>query len=46
VEASLVDTSLVKMTLAQQEASPFANWQDVDMDAGRKQVMVALVDTW
>jgi hypothetical protein len=34
------------MTLAQQEASPFANWQDVDMDGERKEVMVALAGTW
>jgi hypothetical protein len=31
-----VDTGLVKMTLAQQQASPIANWNDVDMDVGRK----------
>jgi hypothetical protein len=37
-----VDKSLVKMILAQKEASPFANWQNVGTDE-QKQLTAALV---
>lgn len=33
------------MILAEQKASPIANWLEVDMEEGKRQAIVALVDT-
>lgn len=43
--ASLEDKSPGKMIRAEQKASPIANWLEVDMEEGKRQAVVELVDT-